>query len=479
MIRSHQEIANSEIDEEQLNSDQTNDDNDPKVQPKSKKIIRVDIRSSDGTSYHSLGCKCKDEKDYGKAFEWFTKGAEQGCAESTYKIGYFYANGLEVDTDYSKAMEWYLKAAEMGFTKPIVQIGYLYFFGKGVEQDYVEALKWFLKAVEKGSAEAYVSMGNLYSKGTGVERDLSKAMEWYLKAAENGCSTAQFNIGRSYYFGFGVERNYSKAVEWYLKAAENGNTSAQFKVGFLFETGKGIEKNFKKEVFWKSKYFNTDNFTFIEDPYDQFAIQNFTPAGLCDEKEIEEDSIMEEVIIRFEERDFTIVHKYLKSCKYLTTMMNSNWKDFNLKEQNCIVLDLRSVQNQIFQTQENTNHIQIFENYVEYLTNNAIPNDFDMKLKLIELSKYLQDDSCILKIVNQSSILMRLYFLFKFENIEPVHLAIASCFVMGDLFTTMNDLSPNSIETLLNEIELSPMGKKKILDVLVNNKFPNSVIFSK
>ena len=51
------------------------------------------------------------EKDYTKAFEWFSKAAEQGDADAQFSLGVMYSEGQGVGQNYEKAFEWYSKAA--------------------------------------------------------------------------------------------------------------------------------------------------------------------------------------------------------------------------------------------------------------------------------------------------------------------------------------------------------------------------------
>ena len=48
----------------------------------------------------------KDEK---KAFEWYLKSANNGCALGQCDLGYCYENGIGIDKNETKAIEWYSK----------------------------------------------------------------------------------------------------------------------------------------------------------------------------------------------------------------------------------------------------------------------------------------------------------------------------------------------------------------------------------
>lgn len=64
-------------------------------------------------------------QDYDKAFEWYTKAADQGLDVAQLNIGDLYENGYGVPQDYDKAFEWYKKAAEQGNQEASNRIGRL------------------------------------------------------------------------------------------------------------------------------------------------------------------------------------------------------------------------------------------------------------------------------------------------------------------------------------------------------------------
>ena len=54
------------------------------------------------------------EKDYKKAFKWYTKSAKLGNFHGQYNLADCYYNAQGVDYDYTKAFELYTKSAEQG-----------------------------------------------------------------------------------------------------------------------------------------------------------------------------------------------------------------------------------------------------------------------------------------------------------------------------------------------------------------------------
>lgn len=64
-----------------------------------------------------------------------------------------YVSGFGVRQDYGEAFRWYQKAAEQGFAAGESGLGELYRSGHGTAQNFSEAMKWFRKAADQESAE--------------------------------------------------------------------------------------------------------------------------------------------------------------------------------------------------------------------------------------------------------------------------------------------------------------------------------------
>ena len=119
-------------------------------------------------------------QDKAQALEWYTKAADQGCAEAQYNLGSMYKNGRGVKQDNVKALAWYTKAANQGCAEAQFDLGIMYKNGEGVIKNHPEALAWYTKAAEQGHAKAQFMLCTLYCEGNGcVSRDASKAVGWY------------------------------------------------------------------------------------------------------------------------------------------------------------------------------------------------------------------------------------------------------------------------------------------------------------
>jgi TPR repeat protein len=117
--------------------------------------------------------------------------AEAGDANAQHLLGCCYARGEGVGKDEKKAFEWFTKSANQGHVEAHTSLGFCYLVGIGVEIDEKEAVKWYTKSAEQGNARAQCYLGWCYSNGTGVAKDEKEAVKWYTKSAEQGNADAK------------------------------------------------------------------------------------------------------------------------------------------------------------------------------------------------------------------------------------------------------------------------------------------------
>ena len=63
------------------------------------------LQAGSVTANKQMGLICEKEGDLSSAAEWFRKGADKGNADSMYKLGMYYLNGIGVEKDIKKAYE--------------------------------------------------------------------------------------------------------------------------------------------------------------------------------------------------------------------------------------------------------------------------------------------------------------------------------------------------------------------------------------
>lgn len=123
--------------------------------------------------YHS------DFGDFEKAYKWFQKAANAGCADAYFYIGVFYEHPqglLVVEPSDEKATENYMTAVELGSANAMYRMGERYYQGWiSTPKDTEKGLALIEKAAQLGKHEAlfWLSMG---------EKDPQKALLYAQKA---------------------------------------------------------------------------------------------------------------------------------------------------------------------------------------------------------------------------------------------------------------------------------------------------------
>jgi TPR repeat protein len=161
------------------------------------------IEKGDGKGYTLI------TRGYEKAFEWFTKAAEQGHADAQNNLGLMYKAGLGVSHNDYVAFEWFTKAAEQGHADAQNSLGLFYRDGKGAPQivhivlhdhdinettlsphDYEELFREF--GLDTPESFDYSDVAKVLFELHGIDHD--KAVDWFIKAVASGSDAAQINL---------------------------------------------------------------------------------------------------------------------------------------------------------------------------------------------------------------------------------------------------------------------------------------------
>ncbi|CAG8459704.1 11901_t:CDS:1 [Acaulospora colombiana] len=193
------------------------------------------------------------EKNSEKAFQIFSKSAEEGSSKALSCEGYMYCNGVGTKKDEAKALEKDLESAMLGNPLGQFNLGYDYFNGKGTSKDEATGFKWYLNSANEGNIKAQDMVGDCYNNGQGVPQDAQKAFEFYMKSAIAGSGEAQCDVAYCYYSGSGTAKDDKSAFRWYLKSAENGYPFGQLQVGKCLKYAIGTKRDYIGAVYWLKK----------------------------------------------------------------------------------------------------------------------------------------------------------------------------------------------------------------------------------
>ena len=132
-------------------------------------------------------------KDETYSAQLFTKSADLGHPEASYRMGQAYEHGmLKCPRDPGLSVHFYTGAAQLGH--PMAQMALCAWYLAGaapvLEKDQDEAYEWAKRAAESGLAKAQYTVGYFSEMGVGCRRDVLEANVWYVRAAEQGDTRA-------------------------------------------------------------------------------------------------------------------------------------------------------------------------------------------------------------------------------------------------------------------------------------------------
>jgi len=131
--------------------------------------------------------------------------------------------------EYGFAFQWFKRAAEQGDVNAYLQIGLMYDFGQGVQQSFAQALRWYQRAAEKGDQRAMYLVGHMHDFGEGIPVDRGKAMFWYLKSAHLGYANAQYAVAKEL-LKLADQSLREQAITWLQKAARQCHPLAEIEL---------------------------------------------------------------------------------------------------------------------------------------------------------------------------------------------------------------------------------------------------------
>ena len=150
-----------------------------------------------------------DRANYQTALKVWLDQAMLGSAEAQNNVGEIYSKGLGTAPDYGMAFQWFKKAADQGYGRAKINLGYLYEEGLGVPQDTAAAL-------------------NLYREASGIKDELMYAsvVEVQLKAKDEQIGSLQGQV-QSEQANSAALRDQVKQLETQLAERRRALQSAQ------------------------------------------------------------------------------------------------------------------------------------------------------------------------------------------------------------------------------------------------------------
>ena len=218
-----------------------------------------------------------NERNYEKAFDWFSKAAESGNSYAQYLLGNMYENGTFVEQNYDTALSYYKNSAAQNNIMAIGEMAFMKDNGYGMPMNKEEAekiylqlaeerddewsmiklsyiemdrgnseerLKWIQKALEKEYIDAYVDLGIFYQSDEKY-KDLEKAQQSYYQAAQLGNPEGMNGLAMIYY-DMPDNKGDEQAFRWFSKSADLGDSLGLYYLAVMYENGFGTYSNKQK-----------------------------------------------------------------------------------------------------------------------------------------------------------------------------------------------------------------------------------------
>ena len=151
------------------------------------------IKANDPAAMRHMGAICHGEGDLDIAFEYWTKAAELGDAESHYQLSTVYYKGVGVEEDEEKAVYHAEQAAIGGHHIARHNLGCTEAANGRMER----AVKHFIIAANLGDEDSMKKLWKHYSDGNVTKEDLDATLRTH-HAAINEMKSPQREAGEAW-----------------------------------------------------------------------------------------------------------------------------------------------------------------------------------------------------------------------------------------------------------------------------------------
>jgi len=111
------------------------------------------------------------------------KAAEKGDAKAQYSVARSYELGKRVKSDKKKALKWYSKSADQGHLEASYRLGLIYYKGiGGYKTDLEKAFKYLSQAAKGNHKRSQTHLAKMYENGDGVDKSEVLSDYWYEQA---------------------------------------------------------------------------------------------------------------------------------------------------------------------------------------------------------------------------------------------------------------------------------------------------------
>lgn len=180
-------------------------------------------------------------KRYREGVKWMKRATETADAQynsGPYELGVMHERGFGEDVfpDATYAAQLFTKSAELGHVEASYKLGDAYEHGKlNCPRDPALSIHFYTAAAQNDHPVAMMALCAWYLVGAEpvLERDEYEAYEWALRAAKLGLAKAQYAVGYFNEMGIGCRRDPLESNVWYVKAADQDDERAKHRIATI------------------------------------------------------------------------------------------------------------------------------------------------------------------------------------------------------------------------------------------------------
>ncbi|PYH97851.1 HCP-like protein [Aspergillus ellipticus CBS 707.79] len=188
-------------------------------------------------------------KRYREGIKWMkraTDSADHQYNSGPYELGLLHETGYgdDIFLDPSYAAQLFTKSADLGHAEASYRLGDAYEHGKlNCPRDPALSIHFYTTAAQGGHPLAMMALCAWYLIGAEpiLEKDEAEAYEWAKRAADTGLSKAQYAVGYFTETGIGCRRDPLEANVWYVKAADQGDMRAKNRIATIRAAADGVK----------------------------------------------------------------------------------------------------------------------------------------------------------------------------------------------------------------------------------------------
>ncbi len=183
--------------------------------------------------------------------EIVTAFANNGMADSQYKLALMYRDGIKVGKDESLYKAWLSKAATQGHAQAQVTYADLLMNSES-EQDRLDAIAFYQSSALKGNADAKMKLSSLANNGKNVQ-DRDEIREIWRQLALVGHPNNKFQYGMLLLRSAWNDDDRKEAFKWITAYADEGSPDAALQAANMCRDGVGTPKDTEKYISYLTK----------------------------------------------------------------------------------------------------------------------------------------------------------------------------------------------------------------------------------